>query len=180
MQKKPILPPHRSLGYQVRRAHRAFDRILTDRLTRHELNSGFWYYLRALWIQGGLTQKELSDITNVTENTTVSMINLMIERGLVERTRDSVDRRKMRISLTPSGCKLEEELMCYAFEINDIAAAGIARSEIETCLSVLSRVAENVQAALGTTSRKQHAARAAGTHRIPHRAPGKTKRIKRD
>jgi MarR family transcriptional regulator, organic hydroperoxide resistance regulator len=176
MQSKQILPPHRSVGYQVRRCHRGFDRLLTDRLIRHELNAGFWYYLRALWIQGGLTQKELSDITNVTENTTVTMIDLMIERGLVERTRDVVDRRKMRISLTPRGRKLEEELMPYAFEINEIAAAGITRSEVEICLSVLSRIGDNLQAALSKPSGKPRAQTATTKRRSPLQAPQQTRR----
>jgi MarR family transcriptional regulator, organic hydroperoxide resistance regulator len=145
---KLVLPPQRSLGHQVRRCHRMFDRLLSARLGRHHLNSGFWYYLRALWIQDGRTQKELSDVTNVRENTTVAMINLMIQNGFVERARDPIDRRKLRITLTPRGRRLEAELMHHAIEINAIAAAGISRGEIETCLSVLARASENLERAL--------------------------------
>lgn len=148
MEPNLVLPPERSLGYQVRRCHRMFDRTLSARLASHDLNSGFWYYLRALWMQDGVTQKELSDVTNVAENTTVTMINLMIKRGLVTRTRDIKDRRKLRISLTPKGRRLQPELFHYAFEINDVAAAGIPSSQIETCLSVLARVSDNLQRTL--------------------------------
>lgn len=143
-----VLPPERSLGYQVRRCHRMFDRTLSARLASHGLNSGFWYYLRALWMRDGMTQKELSDVTNVTENTTVTMINLMIEKGLVTRTRDISDRRKLRICLTAKGRKLQPELFHHAFEINDVAAAGIPLSQVETCLSVLARVSDNLQRGL--------------------------------
>jgi MarR family transcriptional regulator, organic hydroperoxide resistance regulator len=158
---KIALPPHRSLGHQVRRCHRMFDRVLSAHLVNHDLNSGFWYYLRALWIQDGRTQKELSDVTNVAENTTVTMINLMIERGLVERARDPVDGRKLRISLTPRGRKLETELIRYAVGINALATEGIARSDVETCLSVLTRVAENLQQALNGMPRRLQAAQSA-------------------
>lgn len=150
MPKELALPPHRSLGYQVRRTHRMFDRLLNARLSRHDLNSGFWYYLRALWIEDGRTQRELSDATHVTENTTVAMINLMVRAGLVQRARDPIDGRKVRISLTPQGRKLES-LLPEGIEINTIAAAGIPRNEIETCLSVLARVAENLQKAVEGT-----------------------------
>lgn len=143
-----VLPPERSLGYQVRRCHRMFDRTLTARLASHNLNSGFWYYLRALWMRDGMTQKELSDVTNVTQNTTVSMINLMIDKGLVTRARDSSDRRKLRISLTSKGRRLQRELFHNAFEINGAAAEGIPSNQIETCLSVLARVSNNLQRAL--------------------------------
>ena len=145
MRKKLMLPPERSLGNQVRRCHRMFDRLLSAYLARHSLNSGFWYYLRALGIEDGLTQKRLSDITNVTETTTVTMIELMIRSGLVVRNRDPRDRRKLRVSLTRRGRELHDRLLPYAFEINAIAAAGINRTELDTCLSVLMRVSANLQ-----------------------------------
>jgi MarR family transcriptional regulator, organic hydroperoxide resistance regulator len=145
MAKKLVLPPERSLGNQVRRCHRMFDRLLSAYLSRHNLNSGFWYYLRALGIEDGLTQKRLSDITNVTETTTVTMIELMIKSGLVARCRDPNDRRKLRVSLTRRGRELHAELLPYAFEINAMASAGIDRAELETCLSVLSRMSANLQ-----------------------------------
>lgn len=145
---KLVLPPQRSLGYQVRRCHRMFDRVLGAHLEPVGLNSGFWYYLRALWIQDGRTQKELSDVTHVAENTTVAMINLMIEHGLVERARDPIDRRKVRISLTPRGRKLEAELMPDALKLTAMAVEGISSSDLETCLAVLARTADNLQGML--------------------------------
>jgi len=173
MNNKIALPPQRSLGYQVRRCHRMFDRVLSAWLSAHDLTSGLWYYLRALWIEDGRTQKELSDVTNVKENTTVAMINLMIENGFVERSRDALDRRKLRITLTSRGRKLESELMHYAVEINAIAASGIPRSEIETCLSVLTRASENLQRALASAG--ERARPRGGKRRVSLRRSSPTK-----
>jgi MarR family transcriptional regulator, organic hydroperoxide resistance regulator len=145
------LPPERSVGNQVRRCHRMFDRVLSAHLARHDLNVGFWYYLRALWAEDGLTQKQLSDITSVTESTTVTVIEMMRERGLVIRSRDPGDRRKLRVSLTARGRSLRDQLMPYAFQINAIAAAGIPRKQIETCLSVLMKLSTNLQQYGATT-----------------------------
>ncbi|MDQ8757431.1 MarR family winged helix-turn-helix transcriptional regulator [Sphingosinicella sp. LHD-64] len=144
--------PQKSFGHQVRRCHRRFDRLLSARLAPHGLKTGFWYYLRALWIADDVTQKQLSDLTNVTETTTVSMINGMIRHGLVDRSRDLADKRKMRVKLTPEGRALEKELIGYALEINAIAMAGIAPKELATCLSVLSRMSANLQIALDETT----------------------------
>ena len=171
MAKKLILPPERSLGNQVRRCHRMFDRLLSAYLSRHNLNSGFWYYLRALGIEEGLTQKRLSDITNVTETTTVTMIELMIKSGLVARSRDPSDRRKLRVSLTRRGRDLHDKLLPYAFEINAIASAGIDRTELDTCLSVLMRMSANLQESLAmqaggsTRTKRQPKARRRGSAR---------------
>lgn len=163
MKRNSLLPPERSLGNQVRRCHRMFDRVLSAHLAPHDLNTGFWYYLRALWAEDGLTQRELSDITNVTESTTVTVIEMMRKRGLVSRIRDPIDRRKLRVSLTARGRGLRDDLMPYARQINAIAAAGIPREEIETCLSVLMKLSDNLQqygAMPGDSSRRSRAKQA--------------------
>lgn len=140
------LDPEQSLGYQVRRCHRRFDRLLNAYLSRHNLKTGFWYYLRILWISDGVTQKYLSDMTNVTENTTASMINGMVQQGLVERVKDDSDRRKLCITLTDQGRALEYELMKYAIDINKVALDGIDPAEVAICASVLQRMSANLAA----------------------------------
>jgi len=140
------LDPEQSLGYQVRRCHRRFDRLLSAYLARHDLKSGFWYYLRVLWLKDGVTQKYLSDMTSVTENTTVAMIRSMLKHGLVQRAKDQDDRRKVRITLTEHGRALENELLSYAIDINRVAVAGIEPREIEICKSVLERMSANLAA----------------------------------
>ena len=142
----PKLSPQKSLGFQVRRGHLRFDRLLNARLAHHNLKAGFWYYLRALWIADGVTQKELSGVTNVTETTMVAMINGMVADGLVTRTRDAIDKRKMRVKLTEYGRRLEGELMGIAIGINRVATDGIAPEDVATCIAVLTRVSGNLQA----------------------------------
>ncbi|KFL46180.1 hypothetical protein IL54_1596 [Sphingobium sp. ba1] len=93
-----------------------------------------------------MTQKYLSDMTNVTENTTVAMINAMLRQGLVQRAKDKDDRRKLRITLTDHGRALEKELMQYAIDINKVAVAGIEPREVEICRSVLERISANLAA----------------------------------
>ena len=138
------LRPDDSLGFQVRRCHRAFDRVLNAFLSREGLTSGFWYFLRALWQENGATQKRLSQLNNVTEPTTVTTLNAMTQIGLVRRERNVGDRRKLNVFLTPRGETLKAELMPYAFRINAIACQGIPASDLETCLSVLKQMSENL------------------------------------
>jgi len=144
MSRSVDLPPEDSLGFQVRRCHRAFDRALNAHLSRKGLTSGFWYFLRALWQENGVTQKRLADLNNVTEPTTVTTLSAMDRLGLVRRERNQGDRRKLNVFLTPSSQALKVELMPLAYRINDIAAKGITPEELATCLSVLKRMSENL------------------------------------
>ena len=49
-----------SLGYLVRDANRAFQRLLEKRISPHGVTRGQWYFLRVLWEEDGLSQRELS------------------------------------------------------------------------------------------------------------------------
>jgi len=138
------LLPEQSLGYQVRIAHRALDRLPAGKLARYGLKSGYWYYLRVLGMEEGLTQKELGDRINVKENTTVAMILGMEKDGLVRREKHKTDGRKMCIYLTKKARALEKKLLPVVFEINDAATRNISKRDIDKCLAVLSRVQENL------------------------------------
>jgi DNA-binding MarR family transcriptional regulator len=141
-----MLPPDRSLGFQVRRCHRAFDRVLNARLAREGFSSGFWYFLRALWTEDGATQKRLAQLTNVTEPTAVTVLSGMDRLGLIRRVRNVEDRRKVNVFLTPRAEKLERELIPVAMGINDVARAGVSDEDLETCLAVLKKMSENLSA----------------------------------
>ena len=141
---KMTLLPERSMGHQVRISHRAFDRLLTSFLAPHGLKSGYWYYLRALWQNDNVSQRELSQSINVTEATTVTMIAGMQKANLVKRQRDTIDKRKIIVSLTDEGKNLKTTLMPIAIGINSIATAGISKKDLDTCLSVLNKLNNNM------------------------------------
>lgn len=130
----------------IRRCHRRFDRLLSFYLSPQGVKTGFWYYLRVLWIQDGVTQKYLSDMTNVSENTTVSMIAAMAKANLVARQKDDVDRRKIIVSLTERGRALENRLIENVTKINEVATRGIDPAELEACARVLTRMSDNLAA----------------------------------
>lgn len=138
------LDPADSLGFQVRRCHRAFDRLLNVYLARDGLTSGFWYFLRALWQENGATQKRLSQLNNVTEPTTVTTLNAMTKIGLVRRERNIGDRRKLNVFLTPRAEALKSELMPTAQRINTIASAGIDPADLKIGLRVLKQMSDNL------------------------------------
>ena len=97
------LPFAASLGYQVRLTHRLIQKYLQQRIEPYGVSLGMWYFLRALWNEDGLTQKQLSLIVGTMEPTTLSAIKAMEQNGLVNRSRNSEDKRKINIFLTERG-----------------------------------------------------------------------------
>jgi MarR family transcriptional regulator, organic hydroperoxide resistance regulator len=138
------LPLEKSVGYQVRMTHRALQRYLQVKIGPHGVTLGMWYFLRILWREDGLTQRELSNRIGTREPTTLIAIQAMQRRGLVARGRERTDRRKRIVSLTAAGRGLQAELLPVAAEVVNTAVAGFSRRDVARLLGFLSAIQRNL------------------------------------
>jgi len=138
------LPLEKSVGYQVRMTHRALQRYLQAQIGPHGVTLGMWYFLRILWREDGLTQRELSDRIGTREPTTLIAIAAMQRLGLVARGRDRSDRRKRIVSLTAAGRRLEAKLLPVAAEVVNTAVAGLSKRDIGRLLGFLATIQHNL------------------------------------
>ena len=146
MRRSPY-PPQDSVGHQVRWAHRALQRELEERLKPFGISGGMWHFLRALWEEDGLSQRELSARVGTSEPTTVSALHAMEKRGLALRVPNSEDRRKSNIFLTRPAKELRDMLLREAREVNRTATAGIGAAEIDALILTLGKIRKNLAAA---------------------------------
>jgi DNA-binding MarR family transcriptional regulator len=150
------LPFGESIGYQIRTTHRAMQRFLQSKIEPHGITLGMWYFLRALWHEDGLTQRELSNRAGTMEPTTLSAILIMEKKGLVRRVRNRDDRRKWHIHLTPKGRALKSKLLPLAREVVDTAVQNLARGEVAQLLKALAEVQNSVHATLARLEDADH------------------------
>ena len=136
--------PHNSIGYLTRIAFRSFTRQLERRTLPKGVSSGQWPFLRVLWNEEGMTQRELSRRVGMQEPTTVTALNSLAKAGLVRREPSTEDRRKVHVFLTPKARKLRAELMVCVAEVNDIATRGIDEADMTVLRRVLVQLAENL------------------------------------
>src|SRR3989337_2199173 len=120
-------PPTQSSGYLVRDAHRAFQHVLEQRIAGFGVTRGQWYFLRVLWIEDGLTQRELSARVGMMEPTTVIALRSMEKAGLVRRVRSRDDKRRTHVWLTAEGRRMQNRLLPIARQIVAQAQKGIGR-----------------------------------------------------
>jgi MarR family transcriptional regulator, organic hydroperoxide resistance regulator len=135
-----------SVGYQVRRTHRALQRFLQLKIEPHGVTLGMWYFLRALWNEDGLNQRELSRRVGTMEPTTLSAILNMEKKGFVRRVQNKTDRRKLHVHLTPKGRALKVKLIPLAREVVATAVQSLSRKEIKQMLDGLVEVQKNLHA----------------------------------
>jgi MarR family transcriptional regulator, organic hydroperoxide resistance regulator len=133
-----------SLGYLVRDANRAFQRLLERRISPHGVTRGQWYFLRVLWEEDGLSQRELSERVGMMEPTTVIALRGMERSGLIRRVRSADDRRITRVHLTPKTRRLRALLLQISQGVNDQAGESIEPAELARFRRIVARMTENL------------------------------------
>ena len=141
---KAEFPPAESSGYLVRDAHRAFQKLLEKRIAAYGITRGQWYFLRVLWIEDGLSQRELSTRVGMMEPTTVIALRSMEKAGLIRRARTNDDKRVTKVWLTAKAKRMREEMLVVARGINADACQGVTREELEAFRRAITRMTANL------------------------------------
>jgi MarR family transcriptional regulator, organic hydroperoxide resistance regulator len=140
------LPSELAVARLIRSTNRGFGQCLQASLARFGFSSGMWHFLRVLNEEDGITQRELSQRAGTVEPTAMKQLERMERSGLIRRTRDGEDKRKIRIHLTEQGRDLFRTLNGPATAIPRAALAGLSPSEIDTLVKSLTHIQKNLDA----------------------------------
>lgn len=136
--------PNNSVGYLSRIAFRSFSRALERRTLPHGVSAGQWRFLRVLWREDGITQRELSRRVGMREPTTVTALKSLERSGFIRREQSTQDRRRVHVFLTPLARGLQKTLAPCVAEVNAIAARGLSDDEVATLRRLLTLVGRNL------------------------------------
>ena len=117
---------------------------MEKRIATYGITRGQWYFLRVLWIEDGLSQRELSARVGMMEPTTVIALRSMEKAGLIRRVRSSEDKRVTNVWLTAKAKRIREQMLLIARGINDDACQGLSREEFETFRRAITSMTENL------------------------------------
>jgi MarR family transcriptional regulator, organic hydroperoxide resistance regulator len=154
-----------TVGYFIRKTHIALSRALQQRLAPYNLTSPQMIFMREIWLEEGLSQRELSARIGITEPTTVSALKVLERRKLIKRIAKQRDRRAVRVYLTPAGRRLETEVVPKIRAVNEAVIRGVSPRDLAVLDQVLARIRENAAALAAPEPRGQK------TDRRPRGAP---------
>jgi len=140
----PVIAPDERMAHLVRYGAREFTRALQSRLGLHGVTFGQWIFLRILWQEDALSQRELSIRANLTEPTTHAALERLEALGHVTRRNLNGNKRRRHVFLTQSGLAMRDLLEPLAIEVNDAALAGFDEDEVASLRSMMLRVLENL------------------------------------
>ncbi|MEK9646591.1 MAG: MarR family transcriptional regulator [Alphaproteobacteria bacterium] len=146
MSESYYLDPEETIGFLLWDANRAMCREFSDRIAQHGVTLGLWPFLRALWDDDGLTQRELSEKVRMKGPTTVAALNKLEDKGLVRREGNKNDARKINVFLTPEGRKIYRRVMPDVEAVNKQMLNQLSTAEQKTFRDLIKRVRSNVTA----------------------------------
>jgi DNA-binding MarR family transcriptional regulator len=85
--------------------------------------------LASLHDRGELPQQSLCEVLRTSQNTVVVWLNELEQAGYITRVRDSDDRRKHNVAITPAGTKALERGETEIRRLEDEALAGLSADE---------------------------------------------------
>jgi MarR family transcriptional regulator, organic hydroperoxide resistance regulator len=113
-------------------------------------------------VENGLTQAELSRRIGIEMASSTAILDSLEAAKLITRVRNTTDRRKINVFLTPAGAALEKALMACAADANKRASKGLTQAEVAQLFALAGQIIDNFRTlrAAGPFSGKADGAKA--------------------
>lgn len=96
-------------------------------------------------------QKDLEEWFGITRSTVSKVVNLMVQKGLVERTSVDYDARLKKLSLTEKSKKLTDYMHEDHEKMEDVLMTGFSDDEKKQLLSYIERMKNNLKGTFDDT-----------------------------
>ncbi|MEG3070297.1 MAG: MarR family transcriptional regulator [Peptococcaceae bacterium] len=134
-----------ALGFIINRTNTRMKNSLFQKFRGYNITPEQWGVLNRLWVQDGITPKELAELTFKDQPTTVRIVSRLENKELISKKLNPEDNRSILIFLTPKGLELENILIPLGFEALNKAIRGIDKNKIETTKVVLNQIYKNLE-----------------------------------
>jgi DNA-binding MarR family transcriptional regulator len=138
------LASNQSSAYLARQANRALQRVLEMRIASSGIKRGQWYFLRVLWEEDGLSQRELSARVGTKEPTAVIALKSMEKAGFISRVRSKEDSRRAHVWLTPKAKRMRDRMLGVVQSITRDAEKDISKADLRTFRRVAEQMIGNL------------------------------------
>lgn len=118
---------------------------LADRLAERGLRLWHMAVLAALTDFGPHVQRELAARLSIDRSDVVKIVDGLGAAGLVDRARDTADRRRVTVTVTPAGRALLESLKSDALAVQEEVLAPLTARERAQLTTLLLRVHEGAR-----------------------------------
>ncbi|ANT60611.1 hypothetical protein AYJ57_09680 [Salipiger sp. CCB-MM3] len=141
--------PRDRFGFAFVSLARRWHRVVDMRLAEAGLTDATWRPLIHLAEGGdGISQRELAARISLDTSTLVRLLDLLVERGFIERRVDPNDRRARRIHLTEDGRRELSRIRAMLLQAEHDLLSGIGEDELANMLGSFARITARAETML--------------------------------
>ena len=130
----------KSVGFLLAKAYQRACALFKEEFDRYDVTPQQFGLLAFLWREDGLSQTELSALSQIDRTTMGGIIDRLEKEALIERRHHPEDRRAYQIFLTPKGKSLEDEYCAAANRLQDRVNAPLTTEEQTTLILLLEKL----------------------------------------
>lgn len=134
-----------SLGFILNKLNTKLKNELLQRLKEYNVTPEQWSVLNRLWVQEGVTPKELADIIFKDKPNTNRILEKLQMKKLIVRKPHPVDKRAFQIFLTERGWALKDKLIPIVTQLLEETTIGITESKILDIKKLLNQMYDNLK-----------------------------------
>jgi DNA-binding MarR family transcriptional regulator len=144
--------PRSSIAFLIRRSHSLWLDLIEPALAAQRLT--LIQYTILVWLKEAatLTSKEIRTAYRHDGGALARVVDQLAERGLLERIRDNVDRRKVNLHLAPAGRRVVEASIPPVVTILNTGLGNFSNREVQDLTRLLLKLNANLQSELDWTS----------------------------
>ncbi len=135
------------LDFLIRDTRLRLSKHIEGRIAGAGIPLRFWFPLRALYRNEGITQRELGQLLSFGDARAGVVVAAMMRRKLVARRPDRSDKRKLMLFLTPEGKRMAQATLRAMRGVQATLLAGFSPTEAKAVGALLGRVRANLRKA---------------------------------
>lgn len=122
---------------------RSYSEMVSKTLLPYHISNHEWRILASLREKEMLTVSEFANIAQIDKTRTSRLVEMMLQRGLINRVQDKSDRRCVKVTLTAAGESTYIEIHPLVIELKDKYFQGISAEHYRIFLDVLKQAKIN-------------------------------------
>jgi len=130
---------------QISTLQRQYSKALSMRLDPYDVKPGYLNILYCLWQKDNITQKALNDLIDIEQATLSNTLSRMDRDGLIERTANPKDRRRIHITLSDKGKSLEGAVGSAIEDLQSIVNTGLTVNDRRYFNRIMRQMTEQIE-----------------------------------
>jgi MarR family transcriptional regulator for hemolysin len=137
-----------NLLFHLARLTRRWRKVLDAEVQSAGLTDATWRPLLHLHLLGdGIRQKDLAASVGIEGPSVVRLLDMLIAKGLIERSEDAADRRAKLLRLTPAGLELVARIKATVLALESEVLAPFSAGEIAQMAEFVVRLESSISGA---------------------------------